>query len=267
MADSLAIVGYSCRFPGGANSPEQFWELLEAGRDAVTEIPDWRWDRRAFFHPNPLEPGKSYTFRAGVIEGVDRFDAEFFGISPREAIQIDPQQRLLLELTWEALERGGIPPERLAGTACSVHIGISATDYGDIRQGDPEGGDANFMTGSTLSIAANRISYVFDLHGPSSVTDTACSSALFALNDAWQVLHAGKAETAIVGAAHLLLSPFPFIGFSKAMMLSLHGQCRAFDANAEGYVRGEGGGVLVLKKLADAQREGDTIFAVVRDQQ
>lgn len=262
--DSLAIVGYSCRFPGGANSPEKFWELLESGRDCVTEIPDWRWDRQTFLHPDPLEPGKSYTFRAGVIEDVDRFDAEFFGISPREAVQIDPQQRLLLELTWEALERGGIPPERLAGTACSVHIGISATDYSDVRQGDPESGDANFMTGSTLSIAANRISYVFDLRGPSSVTDTACSSALFALNDAWRVLHAGKAETAIVGAAHLLLSPYPFVGFSKAMMLSPHGQCRAFDANAEGYVRGEGGGVLVLKKLANAQRDNDTIFAVLR---
>jgi len=261
---ALAIIGYACRFPGGADTPDRFWDLLAAGRDAVTEIPDERWDKAHFLHPDPREPGRAYTFRAGVLDDVAGFDCGFFNISPREAEQMDPQQRLLLELTWEALERGGILPSRLAGTRCSVHVGISSTDYADIRQGDPATADAYFMTGSTLSIAANRISYLLDLRGPSVSVDTACSSALFALDDAWRSIREGRADTAIVGAVSLLLSPYPFIGFSKATMLSPYGQCRAFDETAQGYVRGEGGGVLVVKKLADAQRDDDPIFAVLR---
>ncbi|MEE8332655.1 MAG: type I polyketide synthase [Alphaproteobacteria bacterium] len=261
---ALAIIGYACRFPGGADTPDKYWELLAAGRDAVSEIPDERWDKANFQHPDPREPGRAYTFRAGVLDDVAGFDFGFFNISPREAEQMDPQQRLLLELTYEALERGGVVPGNLAGANCSVHVGISSTDYADIRQGDPTTANAYFMTGSTLSVAANRISYLLDLRGPSVAIDTACSSALFALDDAWRSIREGRADMAIVGAVSLLLSPYPFIGFSKATMLSPYGQCRAFDETADGYVRGEGGGVMVVKKLADAERDGDPIFAVLR---
>lgn len=261
---ALAIIGYACRFPGGADTPDKYWDLLAAGRDAVSEIPDQRWDKANFEHPDPREPGRAYTFRAGVLDDVAGFDYGFFNISPREAEQMDPQQRLLLELTIEALERGGVVPGALAGVNCSVHIGISSTDYADIRQGDPTTANAYFMTGSTLSVAANRISYLLDLRGPSVAIDTACSSALFALDDAWRSIREGRADMAIVGAVSLLLSPYPFIGFSKAAMLSPNGQCRAFGETADGYVRGEGGGVMVVKKLADAERDGDPIFAVLR---
>jgi len=201
---------------------------------------------------------------AGVLDDVAGFDCDFFNISPREAEQMDPQQRLLLELTVEALERGGVVPGALAGANCSVHVGISSTDYADIRQGDPTTGNAYSMTGSTLSVAANRISYLLDLRGPSVAIDTACSSALFALDDAWRSIRQGRADMAIVGAVSLLLSPYPFIGFSKAAMLSPDGRCRAFGETADGYVRGEGGGVMVLRKLADAERDGEPIFAVLR---
>lgn len=260
----LAIVSYACRFPGGVDSPQSYWELLIEGRDAITEIPADRWDQRHFLG-KPEDAGKSYTFRAGTLGDISGFDAAFFGISPREAEQIDPQQRLLLELTWEALERGGQISETLSDKECAVYVGISTTDYSDIRQGDPAGGNAYFMLGSSLSIAANRISYVFDLHGPSMAVDTACSSALVALYEAVHAVRDGRARMAVVGAVNLLLSPLPFVGFSKASMLSPYGLCRAFDKVAKGYVRAEGGGVLLLKPLADAERDGDPILAVIRD--
>jgi acyl transferase domain-containing protein/NADPH:quinone reductase-like Zn-dependent oxidoreductase/short-subunit dehydrogenase/acyl carrier protein len=261
---SIAIVGLSCRFPGGGASPEEYWDLLAAGRDAVSEVPKERWDRSVFHHPDPAKAGRAYTFKAGTLGDISGFDAAFFGISPREAQQMDPQQRLLLELAWEALERGGQVPSRLAGTPAAVYVGISSTEYANIRQGDPAGANAYFMLGATLSIAANRISYLFDLRGPSMAIDTACSSALVALHEAVQAIRQGHASVAVVGAVNLLLSPLPFIGFSKASMLSPYGRCRAFDGAAGGYVRAEGGGVVVLKPLADAERDGDEIFAVIR---
>ena len=260
----IAIIGLACRFPGGADSPESFWQLLLAGTDAVSALPPDRFEQRLFLHPNPAESGKAYTFAAGTLGDVAGFDAAFFGISPREAAQMDPQQRLLLEMTWEALERGGQVPERLAETPCAVYVGISGTDYADLRQGDPESGDAYFMLGSTLSIAANRISYIFDLRGPSMAVDTACSSSLVALHEAVHALRDGRAPMAIVGGINLLLSPYPFIGFSRASMLAPYGRCRAFDKLAKGYVRAEGGGVLVLKPLRAAERDGDPIAAVIR---
>lgn len=260
----IAIIGMACRFPGGINTPQSFWDHLIKGHDLVSEIPDDRWEKSLFGHPNPAEPGKSYTFKAGTLGDVSGFDATFFGISPREAEQMDPQQRLLLEMAWEALERGGQVPEHIAGTECAVYIGIAGTDYADIRQNDTCGANAYFMLGSTHSIAANRISYIFDLNGPSMAVDTACSSALVAMHEAVQSIHAGRSNMAIVGGMSMLLSPYPFGGFSKASMLSPQGQCRAFDKMAEGYVRAEGGGVVILKPLADAERDGDPIQGVIR---
>lgn len=260
--DPIAIVGAACRLPG-AQDLTQFWDILSSGRDVVTEIPDDRWAKDFFFHPDPAEKGKSYTWAAGVIGAVDRFDASFFGISPREAEQIDPQQRLLLELVWEALEDAGIPAAKIAGGGAGVYIGASSGDYGDIRTGDPAAGDAYFMTGVTASILANRISYIFDLHGPSFTVDTACSSSLVALDLACRAIRDGRVPFALVGGVSLLLAPYPFIGFCRASMLSPTGRCYAFDARANGYVRAEGGGVVMLKPLARALADGDRIRGAI----
>ena len=233
--DSIAIVGMACRFPG-AGTPAEFWEILRQGRDVVSEINADRWGTDYYFHRNRTAPGKSYTFAAGVLRDVEHFDAHFFGISPREASQMDPQQRLLLELAWEALEDGGQVAARLGGSNCAVYIGVSSMDWGHRRVDDPSSADAYFMSGATLSIAANRISYVLDLQGPSVSIDTACSSSLVAIHHACQGLWHGEFPMALAGGVNLLLSPFPFIGFSKASMLAPDGRCRAFDADGKGYV-------------------------------
>jgi len=261
--DSIAIVGASCRFPGAENL-EAFWQLLVSAGDAVSEVDDRRWSTRFYYHPDRSEPGKSYTWFAGLITGVDLFEPSFFGISPREAAQMDPQQRLLLELAWHAFEDAGIPPSKMAGSSTGVYIGASATDYSDLRLGDPAGADSYFMTGSTLSILANRISYIFDLRGPSLAIDTACSSSLVALHHACEAIRDKKISSAVVGGVNLLLAPYPFIGFSRASMLSRRGRCFAFDERADGYVRGEGGAVIILKPLADAVADKDPIRAVIR---
>ena len=263
MSDgSIAIVGASCRFPG-APSLEAFWELLVSGTDAISEVDAGRWSTRFYYHPTYGEPGKSYTWSAGLIPDVDLFEPAFFGISPREAAQMDPQQRVLLELVWHATEDAGIPASRLAGSATGVYIGGSSTDYRDLRLGDPASSNSYSMTGGTLSILANRISYVFDLRGPSLTIDTACSSSLVALHHACEAIRDGRIETAIVGGINLLLSPYPFLGFCRASMLSRRGRCFAFDERADGYVRAEGGGVVILKKLARALADGDRVRAVV----
>jgi len=259
---SIAIVGASCRFPGAQNL-EEFWQLLASASDAVSEVDDRRWSTRFYYHPNRSEPGKSYTWSAGLIDGVDLFEPSFFGISPREAAQMDPQQRLLLELVWHAFEDAGIPPSKMSGSPVGVYIGASATDYSDLRLGDPAGADSYFMTGSTLSILANRISYIFDLRGPSLAVDTACSSSLVALHHACEAIRDKRIPGAVVGGVNLLLAPYPFIGFSRASMLSRRGRCFAFDERADGYVRGEGGGVVILKPLEDALANGDPIRAVI----
>jgi phthiocerol/phenolphthiocerol synthesis type-I polyketide synthase C len=263
MSDgTIAIVGASCRFPGAADL-DAFWRLLEGGCDAVSEIDEERWSTRFYYHPSRGQPGKSYTWAAGLIADVDRFEPSFFGISPREAVQMDPQQRLLLELVWHAIEDAGIPAARLAGCASGVYIGGASRDYSDIRLGDPAGGDSYFMTGNTLSILANRISYVFDLRGPSLTIDTACSSSLVALHHACEAIRSGRIESAIVGGINLLLAPYPFLGFCHAAMLSRRGRCFAFDERADGYVRAEGGAAIILKPLADALAAGDPIRAVI----
>jgi phthiocerol/phenolphthiocerol synthesis type-I polyketide synthase C len=207
----IAIVGASCRFPGAAGL-EALWRLLIDGVDAVSEVGPDRWSQRFFYHPTSGEPGKTHSWAAGLIDGIDQFEPEFFGISPREAAEMDPQQRLLLELAWHALEDAGIPASRLAGTQSGVFIGASSTDYGDLRLGDPASAGPHFLSGSTLSILANRLSHVFDLRGPSQVIDTACSSSLVALHAACEALRSGEVEAALVGGVNLLLSPYPFIG-------------------------------------------------------
>ena len=259
----IAVVGLACRLPG-APDPQALADLLADGRDAVTEIPDGRWTKAAFFHPARDQRGKAYTFAAGVLGAVDGFDAGFFGISPREAAQMDPQQRLLLELAQEAIEDAGMDAGKLAGAAVGVYVGGSAWDYTTLHAGDHSVMDAYSMTGATLCSLSNRVSYAFDLRGPSFTVDTACSSSLVALHQACEALRAGQAPMALVGGINLLLSPQSYVGFCAASMLSPRGRCHAFDARADGYVRAEGGAVLVLKPLRAALADGDTVHAVVR---
>ena len=261
----IAIVGMSFRFPGGGDREDKFWEILKDGKDVISTIGEERWATDIYGHPVRSEPGASVTWSAGLLDQIDEFDASFFGITPREADQMDPQQRILLELCWEAFENGGQIPSELAGSDCAVYLGISSLDYGIRALDDLSGIGAYSMTGNTLSIAANRISYVFDLHGPSIAMDTACSSSLVALHQACKSLREGESSTAIAAGMHLLLHPHPFIGFTKASMLSSRGKCRAFDASGDGYVRSEGGAVLFLKPLEQALADGDPIHAVIRD--
>jgi acyl transferase domain-containing protein/NADPH:quinone reductase-like Zn-dependent oxidoreductase/acyl carrier protein len=248
-AHSTIISGYAARLPG-ASTADAFWSLLDEGRCSVTRIGADRFDTAAFHHPRPGTPGRSFTFAAGQVEDVYGFDAAFFGISPREAAQIDPQQRLLLQVVWEAIETSGLRASDLAGTKTGVYVGASALDYHQRLLFDLPATDMQTMTGNTLSIVSNRISYFFDLSGPSFTVDTACSSSMVALHQAVSAIETGQIDTAIVAGVNLLLSPFSFIGFARASMLSPQGLCRAFDASGDGYVRSEGAVALVL------QREG-----------
>ncbi|WP_294389595.1 type I polyketide synthase [uncultured Sphingomonas sp.] len=261
--EPIAIVGASCRLPG-APDVESFWQLLLSGTDAVSEIPDDRWNKAQLFHPEKGQKGKAYTFAAGALGDVSRFDPAFFGISPREATQMDPQQRLLLELAYEAMEDAGIDVARLAGEPVGVFVGGSSWDYSNLNVGDPSAMDAYSMIGVTLCSMANRISYVFDLHGPSFTVDTACSSSLVALHQACEAIRGGQVSMGLVGGVSLLLAPQSYIGFCAASMLSPTGRCHAFDARADGYVRAEGGGVVILKPLGSALAAGDQIRAVIR---
>src|SRR5271155_5878381 len=247
LHDEIAIVGWSCRLPG-ANSVSDLWSLLLEGRCAISRVPDDRFPLARYGHPRRNERGKSYTWAAGVLDDVWGFDPSVFGISPREVQQMDPQQRILLQLTWEALEDAGIRPSAIAGTEVGVFVGASQIDYAHAVNGDLAIADSHFATGNALAILANRISYIFDLHGPSITLDTACSSSLVALHHATEALRAGRIETAIVGGINVIASPAEFVTFSQASMLSPTGLCRAFSANADGYVRAEGGVVIVLRK-------------------
>ncbi len=261
--EPLAVIGLSCRFPGAIDTPSQFWDLLVAGRDAIGSLPRDRWALNAWTHPDPSRAGHSYARHGGFLREIDHFDAGFFGISPREASHMDPQQRLLLEMAFEALDDAGQPLGMLAGSDTAVFVGMSAVDYQHLQFLVPDTAGAYSNPGSANSIAANRISYVFDFHGPSMAVDTACSSSLVALHLACDTLWSGRSHLAIAAGVNLLLSPFPWVGFSKASMLSPSGRCHAFDAAADGYVRSEGGGVLVLKPYSQALRDGDPIRALV----
>ncbi len=241
-----------------------FERLLFGGIDAVTEIPDTRWAKYRYFHPDRDQPGKTYTFAAGVLGDVDTFDAAFFGISPREAAQMDPQQRLMLELAHEAMEDAGLDGATVAGTVTGVYVGGSSWDYLTLHTGDPAIMDAYSMTGATLCSLSNRVSFAFDLRGPSLTIDTACSSSLVALHHACEAIRSGQVPLAMVGGVSLLLAPHSFVGFSAASMLSPRGRCHAFDARADGYVRAEGGAMIVLRPLGEALARGDAIRAVIR---
>jgi len=264
----IAVIGMSCRFPGAA-TPEEFWELLRDGRDAIGEVPAERWDAAALDLAAEGE-GCGAARRGAFIAGVDLFDAEFFGISPREAASMDPQQRLLLEIAWEALERAGYAPDRLAGEPVAVFVGIGAVDYSRRQarlaagQGLQAAAASYLGTGTALSIAANRISYVLGLEGPSVALDTACSSSLVAVHLACQSLRSGESRMALAGGVNLMLSPDSTLFYSRAAMLSPDGRCKTFDAAADGYVRGEGCGLVVLKPLAAALADGDPVLAVIR---
>lgn len=263
LVDGIAIVGLAFRLPGDLSDEQSLWQALEAGHDLIREVGPDRWATETLVHPRRSEPGRAITFSAGVLSRIDEFDAAFFGISPREAAWMDPQQRLLMELAWEAMENAGVRPSSLAGSDCAVYVGISSLDYGTRGLDDLAAMSSHSMTGNTLSIAANRLSYIFDLHGPSLAVDTACSSSLVALHHACRALQAGEAGMALVGGVSLLLHPYPFVGFTKASMLSADGRCKVFDAAGNGYVRAEGGAVLLLKPLQKALADGDEIQAVI----
>ena len=255
----IAIVGVSGRYPG-ANTIGQLWTNLKAGVDAVTEACGDRWDL-GHHHPDPSRADRVYTRAGGFLEKIDGFDHEFFGLSPREVRQVDPQQRLLLELSWEALEDASIPLKKIAGSDTGVFIGISSNDYASLV--GPGGPDAYSNTGSSFSIAANRISYFLDLHGPSVALDTACSSSIVGIHQACHSILNGDCSVALAGGISLLVHIRPWLGFAKASMLSPTGRCKSFDASGDGYVRSEGGGIVVLKALEDAERNGDSIYGVI----
>jgi len=261
--EPIAIVGIGCRFPG-ASGPEAFWQLLRNGIDAITEVPPDRWDRHALYHPDPNAPGKLNTLWGGFLERIDQFDTNFFKISRREAARMDPQQRILLEVAWEAFEDAGMPIEHLAGSATGVFVGISNNDYGRIHLGDLNLIDAYGGTGNAFSIAANRLSYTFDLRGPSMAIDTACSSSLVAVHLACRSLSNGESPVALAGGVNLILSPEVTMNFTRARLMAADGRCKTFDARADGYVRSEGAGFVVLKPLSKAIAAGDRIYAVIR---
>ncbi|MCC6488136.1 MAG: SDR family NAD(P)-dependent oxidoreductase [Candidatus Hydrogenedentes bacterium] len=261
--EPIAIVGMACRLPG-ADSIDAFWNLLIRGQDAVREVPADRWDNDAFYDPEPGAQGKMYTRKGGFLDRIDRFDAGFFGISPREAARMDPQQRMVMEVAWEALEHAGIAPDSLSGSLTGVFTGISANDYSHRQFSHADLIDAYAGTGNAHSIVPNRVSYFLDLHGPSLAVDTACSSSLVAVHQAVQSLRSGECSLALAGGVNIILSPEVNMIFSHARMMSPDGRCKTFDAGADGYARGEGCGIVVLKRLADAQAAGDRILAVLR---
>lgn len=264
--EPIAIIGMACRFPGGANTPEAYWDLLRSGRDALGLVPQDRWDHEALFDPDPEAVGKIYTDQGGFVDWkVDQFDASFFGIAPIEARSMDPQQRLLLEVTWEALERASIAPDRLAGSMTGMFVGISTSDYANLKMRSDRAAIGPYDgTGVAASVAAGRLSYVLGLRGPAVALDTACSSSLVAMSLAVQSLQSGACRVAITGGVNLMLEPQAMIFLSRFRALSPTGRCHTFGSGADGYVRGEGCGMLVLKRLSDAEADGDRIIAVVR---
>ncbi|MDQ1292520.1 MAG: AMP-binding protein, partial [Actinomycetota bacterium] len=261
--EPIAVVGIGCRFPGGADDVRSFWDMLCRGQDAITEVPPDRWDAEEFYDEDPRAPGKATTRWGGFLRDIDRFDPRFFGISPREAERMDPQQRLLAEVAWEAFEDAGLGADTLAGSSTGVFVGIATNDYAMLQSGDHDHIDMHFGTGNASSIAANRLSYLFDLRGPSLALDTACSSSLVSVHEACASLARGDCSLALAGGVNLILSPALAINFSKAGAMAADGRCKAFDARADGYVRSEGAGVVVLKPLSRALADRDRIHGVI----
>lgn len=262
--EPIAICGMGMRFPGGVDGAQSYWRLLSAGVDAITEVPASRWDVDSLYDPDPEAPGKMYCRHGGFLDAVQDFDAEFFGLSPREALSTDPQQRLLLEVSWEALEDAAIAPTSLAKSRSGVFIGMGNSDYSRMLIEEFDGIDAHTGTGGAMAVASGRLSYALGLNGPSVVIDTACSSSLTALALACESLRRRECDLALAGGTNLILTPEYNIAFCKARMLAFDGRCKTFDARADGYVRGEGCAVIVLKRLSDAIANDDPVLAVVR---
>ncbi|AGB20664.1 polyketide synthase family protein [Mycobacterium sp. JS623] len=261
--EPVAIVAVSCRFPG-APDPEAFWDVLSGGVDVIREVPDDRFDIDEFYDPDPETPGKTYTRFGGFLDGIDGFDPEFFGISPREAVWIEPQQRLMLETVWEGLERAGYAPGTLRGSRTGIFVGVAANEYAHLLSSESiDRIEPHFITGNALNAISGRVAFALGLEGPAVAVDTACSSALVAVHQACQALRSGDCDLALAGGVNVLLSPVTAVAASRARMLSPVGRCKTFDASADGYVRSEGCGILVLKRLTDAVRDGDRVCAVI----
>ncbi|HVY15656.1 MAG TPA: polyketide synthase, partial [Rhodopila sp.] len=265
-SEPIAIVGMSCRFPGGATDPDSYWRMLSDKVDAVRPIPPERMDVAAIFDPDHDAPGKTYSRWAGMLDGVDQFDADFFGISPREAAITDPQQRLFLEGAWLALEHAGIAPSGLSGSATGVFAGVTTAEYARLhdRIVAPEDLSPYSTQGLSINTVSGRVSYTLGLQGPSMVMDTACSSSLVAIDRACRSLRDEECGLAIAGGVNVLAVPEGLIAGSRLGMFAADGRCKAFSAGADGFVRGEGCGVVVLKRLGDAVRDGDRVLAVIR---
>src|SRR5437588_1922455 len=263
--ERIAIIGVGCRFPGGVSSKDSLWKLLVEAREGIIEVPPDRWNVERYYDAEPGVAGKSIALRGGFIDAIDQFDPQFFGISPREAPYVDPQHRLLLETAWEAIEDAGLVLDFERGADLGVFVGISHNDYQGIQSTsfDHFSIGPYTPTGSAHSIAANRISYCLNLRGPSVAMDTACSSALTAVHAACEHIWAGRGDVALAGGVTVMISPGGFIGFSQAAMLSPEGRCAAFDASASGFVRGEGAGMVLLKRLSRALEDGDPIQGVI----
>jgi acyl transferase domain-containing protein len=262
--EPIAIIGAGVRFPGDVNDLESYWKLLVNGVDAISEIPQDRWDLEMFYDPDPETPGKMYTRMGGFLKHIDQFDPHFFGISPRETISMDPQQRLVLQVGWEALENAGQAPDKLNGSLTSVFMGISNNDYSRVLFDEYADIDLHYATGNSFSVVPGRLSYLLGLQGPSMAVDTACSSSLVAIHLACQSLRSGESNLALAGGVNLILTPEMNINFSKAKMMAFDDKCKTFDAAADGYVRGEGCAIIVLKRLSDAIANHDNILAVIR---
>jgi acyl transferase domain-containing protein/acyl carrier protein len=261
--EPIAIIGLGCRFPGGAHDPDSFWQLLRDGVDAVSEVPADRWPLDDYYDPTPGRRGKIYSRYGSFLDQVDQFDAAFFGISSREAVSMDPQQRLLLEVSWETFEHAGISPTRLRGSRTGVFIGAMAQDYAQLTQ-SPTSIDLHTGTGNAPSILAGRLSHFFNFRGPTLVLDTACSSSLVSVHLACQTLRDAECDWALAGGVNLMLTPMASIAESTAQMLAPDGRCKTFDAAANGIGRGEGVGLVLLKRLSDAMKDGDNILALIR---
>ena len=264
-SEPIAVIGMGCRLPGGVQSADDYWELLRLGIDAVTEVPADRWDSERYYDPDPDADGMMYTKAGGFLDRLDEFDPQFFRVSPREAVSMDPQQRLLLEVVWEALEHAGQAPDKLRGSQTGIFAGLSWHDYERLVFGiDPERLDAYAGMGNTQSIAIGRLAFFLGSHGPATLLDTACSASLVSVHYACQSLRTGESDMALAGGVNLMISPMSTLFCCKIKALSPTGLCHTFDNAADGYVRGEGCGIVVLKRLSDAQRDGDNILAIIR---